>query len=108
MLSSALTALTLDVCNSLPAFACLQVLLAAQSASHQRLPRAASVPVARARAASPRTAAARGVFPQLSSHGRKLEKMSNLVRAQLSCDLAGHRTERCPSSAAVLPGERQW
>ena len=72
-----------DVCHSLPACACLQVLLAAQTASHQRLPRAASVPVARARAASPRTAAARGVFPQLSSHGRKLEKMSNLVRVQL-------------------------
>ena len=79
MSSSAVTLQSLDDCSSLPACACLQVLLAAQSASRSRLPRAASVPVDRARAASPGTAAARGVHPQLSSHGRKLEKMSKLV-----------------------------
>ena len=81
--SSTLTVQTLNMCNRLPACVRLQVLLAAQSASRSRLPRAASVPVDRARAASPGTAAARGVYPQLSSHGRKLEKMSNLVRLQL-------------------------
>lgn len=92
-MSSNLTWQTWDDCNSLPACAYLQVLLAAQSASRQHLPRAASVPVGRARAASPHTAAARGVYPQLSRHGRKLEKMSNLVSPLLRWDLIEHRTE---------------
>ena len=98
VLSSVVTMQTLDNCKSLPACAWLQVLLAAQSASRSRLPRAASVPVDRARAASPRTAAARGVYPQLSSHGRKLEKMSKLVRSQPVL-----RSGACFFLAAVLP-----